>query len=252
MLIILRNTLKENNQENINTKKIYYKEEQYNRYTSSENENKFYFFLFYKSTLISNRIFNFILSIYHQESNTDTILDHEIISLFNDIFNSIPEEQELKIQIPNFPEEYKSSIKFNSDLFYLEIFQALYIIVEVKDIKWIAENIFTNILWKNFQNSKKDSLKRALSIYYTSLLFYLCLKAGIKSHGSENLLEQIEFSRIYGWLYSIYNPQIQFENFIGFYERICALSWIIESPIITMSTKVVESIKEVVGKIINE
>ena len=120
MLIILRNTLKENNQENINTKKIYYKEEQYNRYTSSENENKFYFFLFYKSTLISNRIFNFILSIYHQESNTDTILDHEIISQFNDIFNTIPEDQDLKIEIPNFPEEYKSSIKFNSNLFYLE------------------------------------------------------------------------------------------------------------------------------------
>lgn len=251
MLIILNNTLKEKNMEDITTKKLYYKEEQYNRYTSSENENKFYFFLFYKSTLISNRIFNLILSIYPHESNPDINIDQEIISKFNDIFNTIPEEQELKIEIPNFPEEYKSSIKFNSNLFYLEIFQALNIIVEIKDVKWIAENIFTNVLWKNFQNSKKDSLKRALSIYYTSLLFYLCLKAGIKNHGSENLLEQIEFSRIYGWLYSIYNPQIQFENFIGFYERICALSWIVESPIMTMSTKVVDSIKEVVGKIIN-
>ena len=251
MLIILNNTLKEKNIEDITTKKIYYKEEQYNRYTSSENENKFYFFLFYKSTLISNRIFNLILSIYLHESNPDINIDQEIISKLNDIFNTIPEEQELKIEIPNFPEEYKSSIKFNSNLFYLEIFQALNIIVEIRDVKWIAENIFTNVLWKNFQNSKKDSLKRALSIYYTSLLFYLCLKAGIKNHGSENLLEQIEFSRIYGWLYSIYNPQIQFENFIGFYERICALSWIVESPIMTMSTKVVDSIKEVVDKIIN-
>ena len=243
MLIILNNTLKEKNMEDITTKKIYYKEEQYNRYISSENENKFYFFLFYKSTLISNRIFNLILSIYLHESNPDINIDQEIISKLNDIFNTIPEEQELKIEIPNFPEEYKSSIKFNSNLFYLEIFQALNIIVEIRDVKWIAENIFTNVLWKNFQNSKKDSLKRALSIYYTSLLFYLCLKAGIKNHGSENLLEQIEFSRIYGWLYSIYNPQIQFENFIGFYERICALSWIVESPIMTMSTKVVDSIK---------
>ena len=251
MLIILNNTLKEKNMEDITTKKIYYKEEQYNRYISSENENKFYFFLFYKSTLISNRIFNLILSIYLHESNPDINIDQEIISKLNDIFNTIPEEQELKIEIPNFPEEYKSSIKFNSNLFYLEIFQALNIIVEIRDVKWIAENIFTNVLWKNFQNSKKDSLKRALSIYYTSLLFYLCLKAGIKNHGSENLLEQIEFSRIYGWLYSIYNPQIQFENFIGFYERICALSWIVESPIMTMSTKVVDSIKEVVDKIIN-
>ena len=251
MLIILNNTLKEKNMEDITTKKIYYKEEQFNRYTSSENENKFYFFLFYKSTLISNRIFNLILSIYLHESNPDINIDQEIISKLNDIFNTIPEEQELKIEIPNFPEEYKSSIKFNSNLFYLEIFQALNIIVEIRDVKWIAENIFTNVLWKNFQNSKKDSLKRALSIYYTSLLFYLCLKAGIKNHGSENLLEQIEFSRIYGWLYSIYNPQIQFENFIGFYERICALSWIVESPIMTMSTKVVDSIKEVVDKIIN-
>ena len=247
ILIILTNTLKENNYIN----KLYYKEEQYNRFISKENENKFYFFLFYKSTLITDRIFYFILSIYPHDSSQEEIIDSEIISKFNDIFNSIPEEEELKIQIPNFPEEYKSSIKFNSNLFYLELFQALYIIVETKDIKWIAENIFTNILWKNFQNSKKDSLKRALSIYYTSLLFYLCLKAGIKNHGSENLLEQIEFSRIYGWLYSIYNPQIQFENFIGFYERICALSWIVESPIITMSTKVVDSIKEVVAKIIN-
>ena len=251
ILIILKNTLKENNKENINLKKLYYKQEQFNRYTSLENENKFYFFLFYKSTLISSRIFNFILSIYHQESDTDNNIDQEIISQFNEIFNTIPEDQELKIEIPNFPEEYKSSVKFNSNLFLLEIFQALNIIVEIKDVKWIAENIFTYVLWKNFQNSKKDSLKRALSIYYTSLLFYLCLKAGIKNHGSENLLEQIEFSRIYGWLYSIYNPQIQFENFIGFYERICALSWIVDSPIMTMSTKVADSIKEVVGKIIN-
>ena len=250
MLIILTNTMKENIQDN-NIKKLYYKEEQYNKYISVENENKVFFFLYYKNNLVTERIFNFILSIYPRESNFDSNIDPEIVNKFADIFNSIPDNQELKIEIPNFPEEYKSSIKFNSNLFYLEIFQALCIIVEIKDIKWIAENIFTNVLWKNFQNSKKDSLKRALSIYYTSLLFYLCLKAGIKNHGSENLLEQLEFSRIYGWLYSIYNPQIQFENFIGFYERICAMSWIIESPIMTMSTKVGESIKEVVGNIIN-
>ena len=80
MLIILNNTLKEKNMEDITTKKIYYKEEQYNRYTSSENENKFYFFLFYKSTLISNRIFNLILSIYLHESNPDINIDQEIIN----------------------------------------------------------------------------------------------------------------------------------------------------------------------------
>ena len=251
ILIILTHTLQDNSLEN-EVKKLYYKEEQYNKYTSEDNKNKVYFFLYYKNTLISNRIFNFILSIYPRETYDDNKTDEEIISKFNVLFNSIPDNQELKIEIPNFPEEYKSSIKFNSNLFYLEIFQALCIIVEIKDIKWIAENIFTNILWKNFQNSSKDSLKRALSIYYTSLLFYLCLKAGIKNHGSENLLEQLEFSRIYGWLYSIYNPQIQFENFIGFYEKICALSWIVESPIMTMSTKVFESIKEVVNNIICE
>ena len=250
LLIILTNTLKEKVLD-INMKKLYYKEEQYNKYISSDNENKVYFFLYYKNNLVSERIFDFILSIYPRESNTDINIDEEIVNKFTNIFNSIPDDQDLKIEIPNFPEEYKSSIKFNSNLFYLEIFQALCIIVEIKDIKWIAENIFTNVLWKNFQNSKKDSLKRALSIYYTSLLFYLCLKAGIKNHGSENLLEQLEFSRIYGWLYSIYNPQIQFENFIGFYERICAMSWIIESPIMTMSTKVGESIKQVVSNIIN-
>ena len=250
LLIILTNTLKEKVLD-INIKKLYYKEEQYNKYISSDNENKVYFFLYYKNNLVSERIFDFILSIYPRESNTDINIDEEIVNKFTNIFNSIPDDQDLKIEIPNFPEEYKSSIKFNSNLFYLEIFQALCIIVEIKDIKWIAENIFTNVLWKNFQNSKKDSLKRALSIYYTSLLFYLCLKAGIKNHGSENLLEQLEFSRIYGWLYSIYNPQIQFENFIGFYERICAMSWIIESPIMTMSTKVGESIKQVVSNIIN-
>ena len=249
ILIILTHTLKDNSLEN-EIKKLYYKEVQYNKYTSEENNNKVYFFLYYKNTLISNLIFNFILSIYPREPNDDIKTDEEIISKFNELFNSIPDEQELKIEIPNFPEEYKSSIKFNSNLFYLEIFQALCIIVEIKDIKWLAENIFTNILWKNFQNSKKDSLKRALSIYYTSLLFYLCLKSGIKNHGSENLLEQLEFSRIYGWLYSIYNPQIQFENFIGFYEKICALSWIVESPIMTMSSKVSESIKQVVNNII--
>ena len=250
LLIILTNTLKEKVLD-INMKKLYYKEEQYNKYISSDNENKVYFFLYYKNNLVSERIFDFILSIYPRESNTNINNDEEIVNKFTNIFNSIPDDQDLKIEIPNFPEEYKSSIKFNSNLFYLEIFQALCIIVEIKDIKWIAENIFTNVLWKNFQNSKKDSLKRALSIYYTSLLFYLCLKAGIKNHGSENLLEQLEFSRIYGWLYSIYNPQIQFENFIGFYEKICAMSWIIESPIMTMSTKVGESIKQVVSNIIN-
>ena len=252
ILIVLTNTLREKNNENLSMKKSYYKEEQFKRYSSPENENKFYFFLFYKSTLVSNRIFDLILSIYPRESDTDVNIDEQIISKFNNIFNSIPEEQELKIEIPNFPEEYKSSIKFNSNLFYLEIFQALSIIVEIKDIKWISENIFGKILWNNFQKSKKDSLKRSLSIYYTSLLIYLCLKTGIKNHGSENLLEQEEFSKMYGWLYSIYNPQIQLENLISFYDKICALSWIVESPIMSMSDKASEAIKGIIGNIINE
>ena len=135
-------------------------------------------------------------------------------------------------------------------LFYLEIFQALCIIVEIKDIKWIAKNIFSDIIWKNFNSSKKDSLKRALSIYYSSLLFYLCLKVGIKNHESENILDQLEFNRIYAWLYGIFNPQPQYENLIGFYEKICALVWIVESPIMTMSDKVFVSIKPVICNII--
>ena len=193
--------------------KLFYKEEQYNKYTAKENENKFYFFLTYKSTLISEKIFDFILTIYAHQLQSDK-KEEEIINKLNNILDSIPAEDELKINIPNFPEVYKSSLKFNQNIFFIEIFQALCIIVEVKEIKWIAEKVFSNILWKIFQNSKKESLKRALSIYYTSLLFYLCLKNGIKNKGNENLLEQQEFSRIYGWLYSLYNPQPQFENLI--------------------------------------
>ena len=114
-------------------------------------------------------------------------------------------------------------------------------------MKWISENIFANIFWKNFNMSKKDSLKRALCIFFSSVLFYLCLKNGIKNHGNDNLLEQQEFSRLYAWLYGIYNAQQQFENLIGLYDKVCALSWIVESPIMSMSTKVFDTIKEVVN-----
>ena len=243
MLIVLTNTIKENNMENILNNKIYFKEEIINRYLSQENENKFYFFLSYKNSLISKNIINLILSIYNKNNNNDS----DIINHFNTIFNSIPEDEELKINVPKFLEEYKSSIKFNKSIFYLEIFQALTIIVEIKDMKWISENIFANTFWKNFNSSKKDSLKRALCIFYSSVLFYLCLKNGIKNHGNDNLLEQQEFSRLYAWLYGIYNAQQQFENLIGLYDKLCALSWIVESPIMTMSSKVFDTIKEVVN-----
>ena len=241
ILLILINTIKESKDDNINDK-IYLKKELLNKFISKENENKFYFFISFKNHLISKNILNLSLSIYDRNNiNNDT----ELINQFNTLFNSIPEE-ELKIEIPNFDEEYRSSIKFNKDIFYLEIFQALAIITETKEIKWIYENIFTKILWKNFKDCKIDSLKRALSIFYTSVLFYLCLK-NVKNHENQNLLEQMEFSRLYAWLYSIYNPLPKLENSIGFYERICSLSWIIESPIMTMSTKVYDKIKEVIN-----
>ena len=249
ILIILINTIKENKIEE-KENKLYYKEELFNKYISKENENKFFFFLSYKNTLISKNIINLILSIY-STSNSGNDTDIDILHQLNSLFNSIPEEKELKIEVPKFLEEYKSSIKFNTDIFYLEIFQALSIIVEVKEIKWIYENIFTNLLWKNFLNSKINSLKRALCIFYSSALFYLCLKNGIKNHGNENLLEKQEFSKLYAWLYSIYNPQQQFENLISFYEKLCSLSWIIESPIMTISNKVFDTIKGVINNIIS-
>jgi hypothetical protein len=248
ILFILMNTIKENTIDKNN--KIYFKEELLNKYLSKENENKFYFFLSYKNILLSEKIMNLIILVFSDKHSTT--YDTDIFNYFSDLFNKIPEDKELKIEVPNFTEEYKSSVKFNTDIIYLEIFQALSIIVEIKDIKWIYENIFTNLFWNIFQKSKKDSLKRAFSIYYSSYLFYLCLKNGIKNNGTENnnLLEQQEFSRLYGWLYSIYNTQPQYENFIGFYEKLCALSWIIESPIMTMSTKVNDTIKDVINNII--
>ena len=253
ILIILSNTIKEkmniDGNSDISNKKVFLKEEQLNKYSSTENENKFYFFLLYKNNLVSENIVNLIITIYdkNNKNENNNTYDTEIINHFNKLLDKISNDKELKIEVPKFLEEYKSSIKFNTDIFYLEIFQALNIIVEIKEMKWIYENIFTNILWKCFQNSKKDSLKRALSIYYSSLLFYLCLKNGIKNHTNENILEQQEFSRLYAWLYSIYNTQPQFESSIGFYERLCALSWIVESPIVTMSEKVVETIKQVIN-----
>jgi len=253
ILIILSNTIKEkmniDSNSDISNKKLFLKEEQLNKYSSTENENKFYFFLLYKNSLVSENIVNLIITIYdkNNKNENNNTYDTEIINHFNKLLDKIPNDKELKIEVPKFLEEYKSSIKFNTDIFYLEIFQALNIIVEIKEMKWIYENIFTNILWRCFQNSKKDSLKRALSIYYSSLLFYLCLKNCIKNHTNENILEQQEFSRLYAWLYSIYNTQPQFESSIGFYERLCALSWIVESPIVTMSEKVVDTIKQVIN-----
>ena len=253
ILIILSNTIKEkmniDGNSDISNKKVFLKEEQLNKFSSTENENKFYFFLLFKNNLVSENIVNLIIAIYdkNNKNENNNSYDTEIINHFNKLLDKIPNDKELKIEVPKFLEEYKSSIKFNTDIFYLEIFQALNIIVEIKEMKWIFENIFTNILWKCFQNSKKDSLKRALSIYYSSLLFYLCLKNGIKNHTNENLLEQQEFSRLYAWLYSIYNTQPQFESSFGFYERLCALSWIVESPIVTMSEKVVDTIKQVIN-----
>ena len=253
ILIILIDTIKEEKEKQENNSKLFYKEEQLNKFLSPENEYKFYFFISYKNNLISVNIINLILSIYDKNNtnNANNINnDNEIITQFNNLFNCIPKEKELKIEIPNFMEEYKSSIKFNTDIFYLEIYQALSIIVEIKDMKWIIENIFTNILWKNFTESNKDSLKRALAIYYSSLLFYLCLKNGLKNHSNDNLLQQQEFVILYGWLYSLYNPSTEIEkkNPISFYEKLCALSWIIESPIMNMSNKVYDTIKENIDK----
>jgi len=175
ILIILSNTIKEkmniDSNSDISNKKLFLKEEQLNKYSSTENENKFYFFLLYKNSLVSENIVNLIITIYdkNNKNENNNTYDTEIINHFNKLLDKIPNDKELKIEVPKFLEEYKSSIKFNTDIFYLEIFQALNIIVEIKEMKWIYENIFTNILWRCFQNSKKDSLKRALSIYYSSL-----------------------------------------------------------------------------------
>ena len=46
----------------------------------------------------------------------------------------------------------------------------------------------------------------------------------MKNHSNENLLEKQEFSKLYAWLYSIYNQQPQFENLISFYEKLCSLN----------------------------
>ena len=66
-------------------------------------------------------------------------------------------------------------------------------------------------------------------IYYTSLICYFSIKNGAKT---------TELC----WLYSIYKPDDNTGRF-SFYDKICALSWIVDSSFITMVQKFFNVVK---------
>ena len=60
-------------------------------------------------------------------------------------------------------------------------------------------------------------------ILFQCIILFMLKKWNEKSF-KRDLLEKQEFSKLYAWLYSIYNQQPQFENLISFYEKLCSLN----------------------------
>lgn len=212
-----------------NPNKIFINENELLLYKNASNNNSFYFLSLFKTRLISGNIFNLLISIYNNLSSSD--IDTLISSLLLEDLNKIPEESLLSV-------EKKDKLSLNTDTIYLEIFQIITLSFCVRDSIWNSQYLFSKALWEQFSKTKDFSLKRAFIIYFTSLICYLSIKNGTKSN---------EFY----WLYAIYKPDDDTGRF-SFYDKICALSWIVDSSFITMFEKFFNIVKSSVEKLSKE
>ena len=233
---------KENNI--ITNNKTFINEKDLILYKSENNVNSFYFIQSFKTRIVSEKIFNLIINCY----SNDKIEENEIQNLF---FDSI--KQTLDLIDENIIINQNNNIfNLSQNLIFLELYQIFSLMVNLLKFNWIYFKIFEEIFWSDFAKQKKNSFRRICDIYYSSLLFNLILKKegkdSIKGINIQNKNEHI--GQFYGWLSSIFNPDKEFFDLISPFERICSLSWLIESYIFNMLGNPLKNVKEVINDLI--
>ena len=203
-----------------NQKKVFLNDNEFKLFFVESNANSFYFLSLFKTRLISENIFNLLISIFNDISSKeiDTLLSSQLL----ESLNKIPKDTLLSI-------ENKEKLSLNKNIIYLEIFQIITLSCCIRDSDWNNQNLFSKVLWEQFTKTEDFSLKRSMIIYYTSLICYFSIKNGAKT---------TELC----WLYSIYKPDDNTGRF-SFYDKICALSWIVDSSFITMVQKFFNVVK---------
>ncbi len=233
---------KENNI--ITNNKIFINEKDLILYKSENNINSFYFLQSFKTRIVSEKIFTLLINCY----SNDKIEENEIQNLF---FDSI--KQTLDLIDENLIINQNNNIfNLSQDIIFLELYQIFSLMVNLLKFNWIYFKIFEEIFWSDFAKQKKNSFRRICDIYYSSLLFNLILKKegkdSIKGINIQNKNEHI--GQFYGWLSSIFNPDKEFFDLISPFERICSLSWLIESYIFNMLGNPLKNVKEVINDLI--
>ena len=203
-----------------NRKKVFLNDNELKSFFVESNANSFYFLSLFKTRLISDNIFNLLISIFSDISSKE--IDNLLSSQLLESLNKIPKDTLLSI-------EKKEKLSLNTNIIYLEIFQIITLSCCIRDSEWNNQNLFSKVLWEQFTKTEDFSLKRSMIIYYTSLICYFSIKNGAKT---------TELC----WLYSIYKPDDNTGRF-SFYDKICALSWIVDSSFITMVQKFFNVVK---------
>lgn len=201
------------------------------------NKLSLYFFSNYKSRLITEDLFNYLLFINDSKQNEQSV-DSYIISMLQRKLSAINDS----LFVLNEANGMLFELNLSEDILYLEIYQMIYIAFNIRDIDWIYDKIFTSLLWQEFSASKDKSLKRALIVYYSSVIYYI----GLNKDNSEMKEKTL---KIFGWLYSIYSKQFEPEK-ITIYDQICALAWVVDSSLITLYDNPSKNMKEIISQMV--
>ena len=226
--------------------KVFINEKELLLYKSEKNINSFYFIQNFKTRIVSERIFNLIINIYSNEKIKEEETQNLFLINIKEIFNSIDN----KIIISN---EENKKFNLSQNISFLELYQIFLLMVNLLKLDWIYLNIFEEIFWSNFTEEKQNSFKRICDIYYSSLLLNLILKKeGKNSIQEKNIQNKNQhIGQLFCWLSSIYNPDQEYFDLISVFERISALSWLIESPIFNKLDNPLKSVINVIKDIYN-
>ena len=208
------------------TDKNYINLKQQKNLENIENKNNFYFCNFFHNLIISKEIFVIILEIYSNDDLSSDEISNLIITKIKEIFDSINNEEEYKINLNN--------------LTILQIFQILKISFNLRDNEFIFNKIFIEILWDIFQ--KNIGYKKFLSIYFSSYIFYNFFK-------KEKKIDEYSM-KIFSWLFAIYNPNDENKSLIKIYDKLAALSWLINTNFFNTFENPKNNLKEILNNMI--
>ena len=208
------------------TDKNYINLKQQKNLENIENKNNFYFCNFFHNLIISKEIFVIILEIYSNDDLSSDEISNLLITKIKEIFDSINNEEEYKINLNN--------------LTILQIFQILKISFNLRDNEFIFNKIFIEILWDIFQ--KNIGYKKFLSIYFSSYIFYNFFK-------KEKKIDEYSM-KIFSWLFAIYNPNDENKCLIKIYDKLAALSWLINTNFFNTFENPKNNLKEILNNMI--